>query len=214
MTSRCRPVVLGLLVVVAGGWLASGLPAQEPARFTANANATLQPQPGADRKMAQTIAEHLRQSGLLQHYTINVTAYRGTVELTGSVLDVPQRQEVVRIVQGVLGVERVIDRLTVVSRPIRVQADAKPDNTSRHRRRAGSLMKSQAMPNLLLGRATANRLLGRATANRLLGQATANLLLLAAATANLLLGQVRHCVVILDNQCSHCNRPCARHPVP
>src|SRR5262249_48338513 len=46
----------------------------------------------------------------------------GTAELTGSVADQLQREEALRIVQGVPGVDRVRDRLTLANPIVRTQA--------------------------------------------------------------------------------------------
>jgi hypothetical protein len=61
--------------------------------------------------MANAIAEQLRQSGQLRRYNIGIAFQDGTAELTGSVADQPQREEALRLVQGVPGVERVRDHL-------------------------------------------------------------------------------------------------------
>jgi hypothetical protein len=67
----------------------------------------------ANQQIAATIAEHLRQNAQLHHYDINVIFQDGVAELRGSVLDQPQREEVLRSVQGVPGVERVRDQLNL-----------------------------------------------------------------------------------------------------
>lgn len=65
------------------------------------------------QKLADAIAAQLQQAGTLQHYTVDITVKAGVVELTGSVTDQPQRDEVIRLVQGVPGVTRVSDRMTM-----------------------------------------------------------------------------------------------------
>jgi hypothetical protein len=91
------------------------LSGQEPAR--------LQVEPGlsANQTLADTIAEHLRQSGQLRNYRINVVFQDGIAELSGTVADQPQREEALRLVQGVPGVERVHDRLDVAGAITAVQ---------------------------------------------------------------------------------------------
>jgi hypothetical protein len=68
--------------------------------------------------MADTIAGQLHQSGQLRRYTVNVAFCDSTAELSGAVADQSQKEEVLRIVQGVPGVERVVDRISLVSGPI------------------------------------------------------------------------------------------------
>jgi BON domain len=117
MTVRCRFLLAGLL----GLWVAHPLPGQEPSRLNVEPSASLAP----NQQLANAIAEQLRQSGQLRHYAVDVTCRNGTVEVSGVVADQPQREEVLRIVQGVPGVERVIDLLTPTSTGItRVQAGA------------------------------------------------------------------------------------------
>ncbi len=62
----------------------------------------------------------------LHGYDVEVAFQNGVARLTGTVADQPQREEVLRIVQGVPGVERVLDRLSNgnVVRPVR--ADEPP----------------------------------------------------------------------------------------
>jgi hypothetical protein len=67
------------------------------------------------QRLADTIVAHLQQSGQLHHYRVDVLARGGDVELTGTVADQHQREEVLRLVQGVPGVVRVIDHMTLTS---------------------------------------------------------------------------------------------------
>jgi hypothetical protein len=76
--------------------------------------------------MADTIAGRLRQSGQLRHFTVDIAVRDGSVELSGSVADQSQREEVLRLVQGVPGVERVVDHLTVAGSIRPAQAEAEP----------------------------------------------------------------------------------------
>jgi hypothetical protein len=72
------------------------------------------PQAASDnQRLADALAEHLRQSGHLHHYHINLVCDGGTVVLSGSVADQPQHDEALRLVQGFPGVERVRDHLAV-----------------------------------------------------------------------------------------------------
>jgi hypothetical protein len=80
----------------------------------------------SNQKMADTIAEQLRQNGQLRRYSIDIAYLDGAVELSGFVADQSQREEVLRIVQGVPGVERVVDHLTSADIIQRVQAAEPP----------------------------------------------------------------------------------------
>jgi hypothetical protein len=83
--------------------------------------------PSANQQLADTIARDLRQSGALRHYQIDVTVQGTSAEVSGSVADQTQREEALRIVQGVPGVERVVDRLTLASAIQPVQAVRQPE---------------------------------------------------------------------------------------
>ena len=69
----------------------------------------------ANQRLADSIAEQLRQSGQLRHYNVQISYADGRAELNGSVADSMQREEVLRIVQGVPGVESVVDHLTLTN---------------------------------------------------------------------------------------------------
>jgi hypothetical protein len=103
------------LAAALGVWMAQPLMAGEPARLGMAPGALTNPRPGnsANQQLADTIADHLRQSGNLRHYHVDIAFRNGVAELTGSVADQPQREEVLRIVQAVPGVERLRDRLTL-----------------------------------------------------------------------------------------------------
>ncbi len=124
MTVRCR----SLLAAALGLWMAHPLLGQEPARLGVGEapNLAARPQVSANQQMANTIAEHLKQSGQLRRYTIDIAFQNGTAELTGSVADQAQREEALRLVQGVAGVERVRDRMTIGSASGLVQVQAPP----------------------------------------------------------------------------------------
>ena len=66
--------------------------------------------------LADVVVSSLRQSGLLRNYRVDVAVQGGVVELTGTVTDAAQRDEVLRLVQGIPAVERVVDRLRMASR--------------------------------------------------------------------------------------------------
>ncbi|HZT82785.1 MAG TPA: BON domain-containing protein, partial [Gemmataceae bacterium] len=119
-----------ILAAALGLLAAHPLWGQEPGRIGLDAGKAVAPQQvSLNQQVANTIADSLRQSGQLRRYTIDVAFQGGTAELTGSVADQPQREEALRIVQGVPGVERVVDHLAVAAAgaPItRVQAGAQP----------------------------------------------------------------------------------------
>jgi hypothetical protein len=91
------------------------LPGQEPARFQGEQPEALAPRAvvSANQRVAENIAEQLRQSGRLQQYRIDVSFEAGAAKLTGTVADQPQREAALRIVQGVPGVECVVDQLSL-----------------------------------------------------------------------------------------------------
>ena len=80
----------------------------EPARLPLPAVAA-----APNQQMADNIAQNINQSGRLRHYSIDVTFQDGVAELSGTVADQPQREEAVRLVQGMSGVVQVRDRLSL-----------------------------------------------------------------------------------------------------
>ena len=102
-----------VLVIAAGVWMAVPGGAEEPARLQVQSGTAVTPVDSTiNQKLADAIADHLRQSGLLHHYAVQITYQEGTVELTGSVSDPVQRDEVERIVRSVPGVETLVDHLS------------------------------------------------------------------------------------------------------
>lgn len=91
--------------------------AQEPGPLAVGQGQALKPPRPipTNQQMADTIAGQLRQSGQLRGFSIDLAYEDGTVEISGIVADQTQREEALRIVQGVPGVERVRDRLTLTS---------------------------------------------------------------------------------------------------
>lgn len=106
-----------LLAALVGIGMVQGAFGQEPARLGVEPGRILPPriEVSDNQKTANTIAEHLRQSGQLHGYTIDILFQNGTAELSGRVGDQCQREEALRIVQGVPGVERVRDHLVLAS---------------------------------------------------------------------------------------------------
>jgi len=66
-----------------------------------------------NQKVADTIADHLRQSQQLRHFQVAISFEGGLVELKGQVTDQSQHDEVLRIVHSVPGVERIRDSLVI-----------------------------------------------------------------------------------------------------
>lgn len=109
------------LAALVGLGLSQAASAQEPPRLGVEASRPVSQRPelSANQQVANTIADHLRQSGHLRHYSIDVVVQDGTAEVSGNVADQQQREEALRLVQGVPGVERVLDRLNVAGTPVR-----------------------------------------------------------------------------------------------
>jgi hypothetical protein len=113
---------VGLCLAQAPFGRTADLPAGEPVRL-----APVPTDRPSNQKIAETIATTLRQSGQLRHYTVDISFQAGTADLSGVVADPVQREQVLRIVQGVPGVERVRDRITLADsvRPV-AASDEKP----------------------------------------------------------------------------------------
>lgn len=65
------------------------------------------------QELANSVAAKMRQSGQLQDYRVDITVTDGAATLTGDVATEGQRDEALRLAQGVPGIVRVIDRLTI-----------------------------------------------------------------------------------------------------
>ncbi len=111
-----------LLAAALGLCAAHLMPAQEPGRLGLDRVPAL-PAVTANQQLANTIARQLKESGHLRNYRIDLTCRGGAVEVSGVVADQSQCDEALRLVQGVVGVERVINRLTTVKDAV-VQAQA------------------------------------------------------------------------------------------
>lgn len=72
-----------------------------------------------NQQLADAVAARLRNAGVLKDYTVEITTQDGRVELGGVIANASQRQEVVRLVQSVRGVQQVVDRLIVQDETIR-----------------------------------------------------------------------------------------------
>jgi hypothetical protein len=81
-----------------------------------------------NQQIADAIAERLHQARQIRHYQVDISCQDGTVELTGQVADLAQRGEILRIVQGVAGVQQIVDHLSIgcqaAVKP--VQAESQP----------------------------------------------------------------------------------------
>src|SRR5262249_19678143 len=89
--------------------------APEPARLGVAGGQAVRPTSDAsnNQKVADTIAELLRASAHLQGYKIDISFQSGMPELAGAVNNQGQKDEAIRIAQGVPGGERVRDRLNL-----------------------------------------------------------------------------------------------------
>jgi hypothetical protein len=103
--------------------------------------------PSPSQQLATAIADQLRASGRLRHYAVDVAVRGGVAELTGSVADQAQRDEVLRIVQGVPGVERVVDHLTVAGGARPVHAVEEPAQQAPPPSRLPDALPNRAAPN-------------------------------------------------------------------
>ncbi len=89
------------------------------------------PVPAGNKEVAAAIGEALRQAGKagqLRHFNIDVAVKDGTAELQGTVASTEQRDQVLKLAQGVSGVTRVVDHLALLApSPItQVQATGTP----------------------------------------------------------------------------------------
>jgi hypothetical protein len=80
----------------------------------------------ANQKIADAVADAVRQSGQIRGYSVEISVQCGVAEVSGSVADQPQREEVLRLARGVPGVERVVDHLIMPEGVRRVRDDLPP----------------------------------------------------------------------------------------
>ncbi len=119
----CQAAVLGLLLLRGVAVAGPGVGEPHPLGLTPG-DALPTRVPTNNQKMADAIALALRQSGHLKNYQIDISFQEKTALLSGNVSDQMQKDEALRIVQGIPGVERVIDRLEMREAIKRVQAEA------------------------------------------------------------------------------------------
>jgi len=100
--------------------------AHQPGQISLERNPASTEEISNNQRLANAIADNLRQSGQLRRYSIDVSVEDGTATLTGIVADQPQHDEALRLVQGVPGVGRVLDRLTLAGAIAQVQAGDPP----------------------------------------------------------------------------------------
>ncbi|MFN4257815.1 MAG: BON domain-containing protein [Gemmataceae bacterium] len=113
-----------LLTAAASIGMSLSVFANEPLRLQVEPGRSL-PTPSTvslNQHMADQIAGQLRQSGQLRDYAIHIVYRDGVAEVSGQVTDQMQREEALRIVQGVPGVERVRDHLQLAAPIQQVQA--------------------------------------------------------------------------------------------
>lgn len=70
--------------------------------------------PIPDRSITRQVEGRIASRGLNSPCRISVATLKGEVTLTGSVQRVQQKETAVQAVNGVAGVRRVVDRLTVI----------------------------------------------------------------------------------------------------
>jgi hypothetical protein len=85
------------------------------------------PAASANQKIADAVADAVRQSGQIRGYSVDISVQGGVAEVSGTVADPPQHDEVLRLARGVPGVERVVDRLIVPQGVQRVRDEAPPE---------------------------------------------------------------------------------------
>src|SRR5207247_1638626 len=116
---RCVPallVMMGSLLLSQTSHSQTPSPA-EPGRLGVDPAQVFAPtaRVSLNQAIANAIAEQLRQSGHLCRYQVNIVYQNGMAELTGQVADAAQRDEVLRLVHAVSGVERVRDGLSITA---------------------------------------------------------------------------------------------------
>jgi hypothetical protein len=125
--------IQSVLAAAVGLWMAHPLPGRaadpvvvEPGRLGVADGQPLNPpaEGASNQHTADRIAASLRQSGRLCRYDVHITFQNGTAGLSGQVASQAQRDEVLGIVRGVPGVERIRDALTFAAAPAVAQAQA------------------------------------------------------------------------------------------
>ena len=120
MTHQSRSV----LAAAVGLWMALSAPGQEASTARPRLNPVAQTQ--ADQQVIDAIHSRLQQNQSLRGCRLEVTFNQGTAEVKGAVASPNLREEAVWLIQGVPGVERVRDRLTVGGEITQVQGIEPP----------------------------------------------------------------------------------------
>jgi osmotically-inducible protein OsmY len=84
---------------------------------------------GGDREIAEQIMTRLkisRDSGELQGFTLDMKVEQGVVLFRGSVSETEQKQLVLKAAEGIDGIEKVVDEVSVVDRTTAERSAAKP----------------------------------------------------------------------------------------
>ena len=71
--------------------------------------------PVSDRVISQKVGQQLQNRGMRSPCHVTVLSQKGTVTLTGKIQYDHQRRIAVQATQGVDGVQRVVDRLQLIS---------------------------------------------------------------------------------------------------
>jgi hypothetical protein len=100
-------------LAAAGLWASSLGFAGEPARNLTDLNPAVAAAVRADQALADAVADKLGQTPYLSGYQVEIAVVNGTVELTGTVANAAQHDEVIRIARGVPKVKLVSDRVAV-----------------------------------------------------------------------------------------------------
>ncbi len=99
----CLAAALSLSLGYCGsGWAAEAVP---PSTLPASLS--------ADQRMADAIAQRLREDGQLHGYTLDVGFESGVAEVSGTVADRAQHDTALHLVQSVAGVQRVVDHIEI-----------------------------------------------------------------------------------------------------
>jgi hypothetical protein len=101
---------------------------QEPGRLGLDHGQALPLKPylSTNQQLVETIARTLKEGGQLHNYRIDLSCRAGVVEVSGVVANQPQREEALRLIQGVPGVERVVNRLVLAQGEGVVRTQAPP----------------------------------------------------------------------------------------
>lgn len=80
----------------------------------------------ANQELAERIAAAIRHSGIMRHFTIDISCNNGQVVLTGQVASAQQQHDALRLVGAVPGVQQVKDQLRIVPGPVAATQPVQP----------------------------------------------------------------------------------------